>query len=177
MPATGATLAVLAVFLIPSDASFGVPAAHRAFAARNFVGTQKIWKDQAAVYRAANPNFLVLAYHLAVGLNPQNYTDTPAPHTANVFAVSPSGYVKEWDTDWASWIARNNVSDSRKEAMFEHYDVVEPTHRVWHQDPYWVMNLANADWQQYMGDTANSWMDGMENEGVFFDVAVDNFFG
>src|SRR5262249_44660279 len=46
-------------------------------------------------------------------------------------------------------------------------------HRVWHQDPYWLMNIENSDWTQYIGDETLDWMRGNQDEGCFFDVAVE----
>jgi len=57
--------------------------------------------------------------------------------------------------------------------MFQHFDVLDSVHRVWHEDPYWTMNLANADWRMYMADACINWMSGNQNEGCFLDVSVE----
>src|SRR5689334_8938530 len=56
--------------LVWADQFFGQPAGKIEFIAKNYVGTQKIFSYQANDYRAFNPNFLVISYHLAAGLNP-----------------------------------------------------------------------------------------------------------
>lgn len=149
------------------------------FAARHYVGSQKLWADQAAQFRAIDPNFLMVAYHLAAGLNPEKNSDCPDPKTlngdGNIGVVSPEGYVSEWTTHFLPWLSATGISQGsvRFEDMFQHYDTVSPQTRVWHQDPYWLMNLDNPDWRQYIGDACLSWMQGNENEGCFFDVAVE----
>ena len=39
------------------------------FVVTHYVGTQKLFKRQIDLYRQSNPNFLMLTYHLAYGLN------------------------------------------------------------------------------------------------------------
>jgi hypothetical protein len=149
------------------------------FAARHYIGSQKLWADQAAQFRSIRPNFLMLAYHLAAGLNPGKNSDCPDPKSTGgggfIGVVSPAGYVSEWTTHFLPWLAAKgiDVGSTRFEEMFQHYDSAVPATRVWHQDPYWLMNLDDDDWRQYIGDACLEWMQGNENEGCFFDVAVE----
>lgn len=150
-----------------------------AFAARNYVGTQKIFADQAALFRAINPNFIVLSYHLAAGLNPLHNSDAPDPKThpdlGFIGVVAPEGYVSEYTTHFLPWLDANGITprSARYEEMFQHYDTADSAHRVWHQDPYWLMNVANDDWRSYVAETVRKWMEGNSNEGCFFDVVVE----
>ncbi|MFZ1730911.1 MAG: putative glycoside hydrolase [Bacteroidota bacterium] len=149
------------------------------FAARHYIGSQKLWADQAALFRAIQPNFLMLAYHLAAGLNPGKNSDCPDPKSMGgdgfIGVVSPAGYVSECSTHFLPWLMARGIDSgsARYEEMFQHYDSVSPATRVWHQDPYWLMNLDNPDWREYIGDACIEWMEGNENEGCFFDVAVE----
>jgi hypothetical protein len=149
------------------------------FAAEHYVATQKIWSDQAAQFRAYNPNFLVIIYHLAAGLNPLHNDDCPDPKSNSgsgfIGDITPKRYDSEFADYFIPWIAAKGIpeNDPRREAMFEHFDQVDSLHRVWHSDPAWLMNLSNADWQTYCGDVCLDWMKGNSDEGCFFDVAVE----
>src|SRR5205823_1795847 len=146
---------------------------------KNYVGTQKIFNYQAADYRVFNSNFLILTYHLALGLNPQHNDDCPFPHnnagSGFIGVIAPAGYVGEWSTYFLPWLSGKSITvgSSRYEQMFQHYDAIDTAHRVWHIDPQWLMNADNADWRTYMGDQCISWMTGNQNEGCFMDVSVE----
>ncbi len=149
------------------------------FAAKNYIGTQKIWDYQIEDYRKYNPNFLGLIYHLAVGLNPEHNDDCPNPKSQSgdgfIGVVSPEGYVSEWTTHFQPWLIKQGIAlnSNRFESMFQHYDIEDKAHRVWHNDPYWLMNIANIDWNDYLIFQCKDWMTGNKNEGCFFDVSVE----
>nr|MDA3842866.1 putative glycoside hydrolase [Candidatus Kapabacteria bacterium] len=149
------------------------------FAAKNYVGTQKIWADQISQFRNYNENFLCLIYHLAAGLNPNKNDDCPDPKNnsgeGHIGVVSPAGYVSEWQEHFLPWCQSNSISEGsdRFESMFQHYNTLSPETRVWHRDPYWLMNLDNADWRTYVAAACKEWMTGNTNEGCFFDVSVE----
>lgn len=149
------------------------------FTAEHYAATQKIWANQAAQFRAFNPNFLVVIYHLAAGLNPLHNDDCPDPKTNHgtgfIGDIAPKGYISEFNDYFLPWLAAHGIgaTDVRREAMFEHYDAADSLHRVWHQDPAWLMNLASDDWRTYMGDVCLDWMKGSTDDGCFFDVAVE----
>jgi hypothetical protein len=165
--------------LIWADQLYGLPQNKIKFVAQNYTGTQKIFDYQANDYRLINPNFLVISYHLANGLNPQHNDDCPDPKTNTgsgyIGVVAPNGFVSEWNDYFVPSLNSNSIvpGTNRFEQMFQHYDTADMNHRVWHIDPFWNMNLENADWRTYMGDNIVSWMAGNENEGAFLDVSVE----
>jgi hypothetical protein len=178
VPSTKRWNLVWADQIIPGN----VTAGQLQFAAQNYAGTQKIWSWQANQFRAYNPDFLVLTYHLAAGLNPRDNADVPDPKnqsSGNIGVIAPAGYVPEWDTYFVPWLQAHGIvtGTQRFEQMFQHYDALSPNNRVWHSDPYWLMNLDNADWRQYLGDMMLQWLAGNQNEGVFFDEAVETYGG
>lgn len=149
------------------------------FAAKNYIGTQKIFAAQAEHFRNYNPNFLILIYHLAAGLNPAKNSDCPDPKNNSgddyIGVVAPEGYVSEYTTHFLPWLDKNaiEVNTPKFESMFQHYDTSSYQNRVWHSDPYWLMNINNANWQGYISEITINWMKGNNNEGCFFDVAVE----
>ena len=149
------------------------------FAAQHYAGTQKIWNWQADEFRAINPNFLILTYHLAAGLNPQSNSDCPDPKTETtgfIGVIAPVNvYTAEWPVYFSPWLQSHGITagSARYEALFQHYDAQAQANRVWHLDPYWLMNVDNLDWRHYMTDTLMLWMSGNQNEGTFLDVAVE----
>ncbi|HLG34080.1 MAG TPA: putative glycoside hydrolase [Bacteroidia bacterium] len=165
--------------LVWADQWFNLPIPKIQFVAQNYVATQKIFDYQVADYRAFNPNFLCTIYHLANGLNPFHNDDAPPPHTQTgsgcIGVVAPAGYVCEADNYFWPWLASQSIAtgSAQYENMFQHFDMVDSVHRVWHTDPYWHMNLSNTDWRTYVGDICINWMSGNQNEGCFFDVSVE----
>lgn len=165
--------------LIWADQLYGLPPNLIQFVAKNYVGTQKIFAYQAADYRSINPNFLVISYHLANGINPQRHDDCPDPKNNHgngfIGVIAPNGFVNEWNDYFLPWLNAHSIvtGSNRFEQMFQHYDSVVSTNRVWHIDPFWAMNLENADWRDYYADNIISWMSGNENEGTFLDVSVE----
>lgn len=162
--------------LVWADELFGQPAGKIQFIAQNYVASQKMAANQVADYRAYNANFLCVIYHLSNGINPQNDNDCPLPHgTALITSCTPKGWVSEWDSCFAPWLAAAGIAQgsTRFEQMFQHYTSVDPNNRVWHTDPQWTMCLENADWQKYVANVTITWMAGEQDEGCFFDVCVE----
>lgn len=162
--------------LVWADELTGQPAGKIRFIAQNYVASQKMAASQVADYRAYNPNFLCVIYHLSNGINPQNDSDCPLPHgTTPITSCTPKGWVSEWDSCLTPWLTAAGIpkGSSRFEQMFQHYTSVDPNNRVWHTDPQWTMCLENADWQTYVADVTINWMTGEQNEGCFFDVCVE----
>jgi hypothetical protein len=151
------------------------------FAATHYVATQKIWTNQVAQFRAINPNFLCLAYHLAAGLNPAHNSDVPDPKFKNdttfIGSIAPKGYVNEYTEYFLPWLAKHSSpSDSiYHETFFQHYDTALASHRVWHNDPAWLMAIGDFDYHRYLSDVTRDWMQGNADDGCFFDVAVEMF--
>jgi hypothetical protein len=162
--------------LVWADELLGQPAEKIRFIAQNYVASQKMAASQVADYRAYNPNFLCVIYHLSNGINPQNNNDCPLPHGATtITSCTPKGWVSEWDSCFAPWLTAAGIAmgSARFEQMFQHYTSVDPANRVWHGDPQWTMCLENADWQKYVADETIRWMAGEKDEGCFFDVCVE----
>lgn len=173
VPSTRRWNQVWADQLIPSNIS----AAQLKFAAEHYAATQKIWSNQVSQFRAFNPNFLCVMYHLAAGLNPEHNDDCPNPKSNSgsgfIGVVAPDGYVDEYTNYFRPWIVQKGVGDDLFEQMFQHYDTVDAAHRVWHNDPAWLMNLQSDVWTHYVVDVCNEWMQGNDDDGCFFDVAVE----
>jgi hypothetical protein len=165
--------------LVWADQFYGLSAGKTEFMAKNYVATQKIFSYQADQFRAYNANFIVVSYHLSNGINPQKNDDCPDPKsnsgTGNIGVVAPKGYVGEWDNYFLPWLTKESISvgSNTYEQMFQHFSSVAAANRVWHSDPYWVMNLENANWQKYLSDICIDWMKGNVNEGCFLDVCVE----
>ena len=162
--------------LVWADELVGQPSAKIRFIAQNYVASQKMQASQIADYRAYNANFLCVIYHLSNGINPQNVNDCPLPHgTSDITSCTPSGWVSEWNGYFTPWLASAGITkgSARFETMFQHYNSVDSTKRVWHSDPQWTMCLENADWRTYVADATITWMAGLQNEGCFFDVCVE----
>ena len=125
------------------------------FAAKNYIGTQKIFASQASDFRNFNNNFLILSYHLAAGLNPEFNSDCPDPknNTGNGFigVVTPMGYINEFAFYLRPWLNNNNIAESSAtfDNMFQHFDRFDKSSRVWHNDPYWLMNLEDDNWKKH----------------------------
>ena len=149
------------------------------FAARNYVATQKIFQLQLTSFESVNPNFLCVSYHLAAGLNPAMNADCPNPKnnggTGFIGVVAPKGYVSEYVEYFRPWLALHSIDESGTtcESMFQHYDQLRKDMRVWHIDPYWLMNMNDDNWREYITETCLDWLAGNANQGMFFDVAVE----
>jgi hypothetical protein len=162
--------------LVWADELVGQPAGKIQFIAQNYVASQKMSASQVGDYRAYNPNFLCVIYHLSNGINPQNNSDCPLPHgTTPISSCTPLGWVSEWDGYFTPWLTAAGITkgSARFEQMFQHYTSVDSSHRVWHGDPQWTMCLENADWQKYVADNSIAWMSGEQDDGAFFDVCVE----
>lgn len=165
--------------LIWADQLYGQSAGRIEFIAKNYAATQKIWNYQAADYRVYNPNFIVTIYHLANGINPGQNDDCPDPKSQTgsgfIGVVAPDGYVSEWQNHFLPWLNKESIAmgGNAYEQMFQHFTSVDKANRVWHRDPYWVMNLENSDWRKYVSEISLNWMKGNQDEGCFFDVSVE----
>ena len=165
--------------MVWTDQFYGLPSGKTEFVAKNTVGTQKIFDYQADDFRAYNSDFLVTSYHLACGINPGHNDDCPDPKTNSgtgyIGVVAPAGYVSEWTDYFLPWLADHGITvgSSRYEKMFQHYDAQNASKRVWCQDPYWLMNMQNNDFRNYMSDIITEWMDGNTDEGWFADMSVE----
>src|SRR5450755_696367 len=71
LPSTRRYVLVWKDQLIPD----GYSDALKTWVVTHYVGTQKLFKRQIDDYRTRNPNFLMLVYHLAYGLNGADQTN------------------------------------------------------------------------------------------------------
>jgi MYXO-CTERM domain-containing protein len=131
----------------------------------HYVGTQKLFQRQIDAYRAKNPNFLLLVYHLAFGLNGADQANP----VGNI--TGPNQYGQE-DTDtFTPWVAANGVT---RENAYQHWTTpAGPATRVSYPDPYWLMDIASPEWRGYLGQTLLDWaaFPSAKATGFFLDVA------
>jgi hypothetical protein len=122
-------------------------AAQQQFAARHYVGTQKLTLDQSRPLRAINPNFLVLHYHLAM------WQSAPTVH----FIIDGN----RWGNDYPFVAAH--------EDWFWHN---RSSQRVAsNQDAKLLMNISNPGFQAYWRDSVIEQAQAGDYDGVFFDSA------
>ncbi len=131
----------------------------------HYVGTQKLFRSQIDSYRALNPNFLTLTYHLAYGLNGADQTNP----VGNI--TGPNTFGQE-DTDtFTPWVAANGAT---REDAYQHSATPDSTStRVSYPDPYWLMDIGSTEWQSYLQQTLLVWatFPTTKSTGFFFDVA------
>jgi hypothetical protein len=131
----------------------------------HYVGTQKLFQRQIDAYRAQNPNFLMLVYHLAFGLNGADQTNP----VGNI--TGPNVFGQEDTDDFTPWVMANGVT---RENAYQHWATpAGPTTRVSYPDPYWLMDITSAEWQAYLKQTLLAWAAFPTDKatGFFFDVA------
>ncbi len=155
-----------------ADAVQSISQAQKQFIVTHYVGTQKVFKKQIDEYRQMNPDFLVLVYHLAYGLNG---ADQQNP-VGNI--VGPDTYGQE-DTDvFSPYVTAHSLT---RENAYQHGTSTGFTSdRIFYPDPYWLMDITSAEWKQYMADTMTTWAKTFattESTGFFFDVAFHPWYG
>jgi MYXO-CTERM domain-containing protein len=167
LPSTRRYVLVWPDQLIPDGAGGGTaysPALMQ-WVVTHYVGTQKLFQSQIDSYRALNPNFLVLTYHLAFGLNGADQTNP----VGNI--TGPNKFGQE-DTDtFTPWVAASGVT---RENAYQHSATpASKSTRVSYPDPYWLMDIGSTEWQSYMKTTLLAWaaFPTTKATGFFFDVA------
>ena len=147
--------------LVPDSYS----AAQKDWVVTHYVGTQKLFKRQIDEYRTKNPNFLMLVYHLAFGLNGADQNNP----VGNI--TGPNTYGQE-DTDtFTPYVSAHSIA---RENAYQHSATPPSTgNRVSYPDPYWLMDVASTEWRTYLKDTLLAWFafPTAKATGVFFDVA------
>ncbi len=143
----------------------GYTAAQKDWVVTHYVGTQKIFQRQIDEYRTKNPNFMMLVYHLAFGLN-------GADQTNPVGNITGANLYGQEDTDtFTPYALAHSIA---RENAFQHSAAPPSTaNRVSYPDPYWLMDVASTEWRTYLADTLLKWMAFATTKatGVFFDVA------
>ncbi|WP_339135476.1 MAG: putative glycoside hydrolase [Candidatus Electrothrix sp. GW3-4] len=137
-------------------------AAQDQFVAENFVGSQKLTKDRIDSIRAYNPNFLVLQYHKAYGVDiggnitdANTWSDDIATMRAYIAAYPGAGAEEDY---YLHWTTTN-----------------DPAHRIEH---YWAGNLEyhladirHAGFRAYLVEETLHRNEVVGFDGTFFDVA------
>jgi len=148
-----------------ADATQSISDAQKDFIVTHYVGTQKIFKRQIDEYRERNPNFLMLVYHLAYGLNG---SDQSSP-VGNI--TGPDTYGQEDDDTFTPYVAAHSLT---RENAYQHTSMPgSSSNRVEYPDPYWLMDLGSDEWRSYLYDTLVEWQGYASDQadGVFLDVA------
>ncbi|HLK36774.1 MAG TPA: putative glycoside hydrolase [Polyangiaceae bacterium] len=167
LPSTRRYVLVWPDQLVPDGAGGGAPysQALMQWVVTHFVGTQKLFRSQIDSYRALNPNFLVLTYHLAFGLNG---ADQKNP-VGNI--TGPNQFGQE-DTDtFTPWVAAHGAT--REDAYQHSATPASSANRVSYPDPYWLMDIAAPEWRSYVEATLLAWaaFPSANSTGFFLDVA------
>lgn len=148
-----------------ADAVQTISAAQKDFIVTHYVGTQKLFAHQIDEYRKKNPNFLMLTYHLAYGLNGADQTNP----VSNIVGAEKFG---QEDTEvFTPYVAAHSLD---REKAYQHTGSPgTPSNRVSYPDPYWLMDIESPDWRSYLFDTLVAWQafPAAKATGVFLDVA------
>jgi len=148
-----------------ADATQSISDAQKDFIVTHYVGTQKLFKRQIDEYRERNPNFLMLVYHLAYGLNGSDQANP----VGNI--TGPDAYGQEDDDTFTPYVAAHSLT---RENAYQHTSTPgSSSNRVSYPDPYWLMDLASDEWRSYLYDALVEWQGYASDEadGVFLDVA------
>ncbi len=148
-----------------ADAVQGITQAQKPWIVEHYVGSQKLFKSQIDEYRTMNPDFLMLVYHLAYGLNGADQNNP----VGNITGVNKYG---QEDTDnFTPYVAAHSLT---RENAYEHGTNTGFTNnRVSYPDPFWLMNVDSTEWRSYLFDTLVEWQAYPTDKatGVFLDVA------
>jgi hypothetical protein len=117
------------------------------FAARHYVGTQKLTLKQSRPIRAVNPAFLVLHYHLAMWQSAPNVQ----------FIVDGN----RWENDFPAVNAH--------ESWFWHNPQGQRVRS--NQDGKFLMNISNPEFRAYWRDSLIAQVRGGDYDGIFLDSA------
>ncbi|MEB2312406.1 MAG: putative glycoside hydrolase [Polyangiaceae bacterium] len=154
-----------------ADAVQGVSQAQKQWIVQHYVGSQKLFKRQIDEYRAMNPGFLLLVYHLAYGLNGADQTNP----VHNITGADRWG--QEDDDAFTPYVAAHALT---RENAYEHGTSTGfPNDRIHYPDPFWLMNLDSSEWRSYLFDTLLEWQGYATDKatGVFLDVAFHPWYG
>jgi|GEM_PF-6248798 len=167
LPSTRRYVLVWKDQLIPD----GLTEAQKLWVVTHFVGTQKLFQRQIDDYRTRNPNFLMLVYHLAYGLNGADQLNP----VGNI--TGPNTFGQE-DTDtFTPWMTSHGI---QRELAYQHSTSPGmPANRVSYPDPFWLMDIGSTQWRSYLFETLLTWQGwaSAKATGAFLDVAFPPWFG
>ena len=148
-----------------ADAVMSISPQQKDFIVTHYVGSQKLFQSQIDEYRQSNPNFLMLVYHLAYGLNGADQANP----VGNITGVNQWG---QEDTDtFTPWVQAHAIT---RENAYQHTSSPgNASNRVSYPDPYWLMDIASSEWRDYLYSTLVDWQayPTTNATGVFLDVA------
>jgi hypothetical protein len=149
-----------------ADAVISISDEQKQWIVTHYVGTQKLFRYQIDEYRSMNPEFLMLVYHVAYGLNG---ADHAGGSVGNI--TGPDSWGQE-DTDcFQPWF---DADGRERENAYMHVSGSPfVNERVQYPDPFWLMDIRTAEWRDYLFETLLAWQ-GFPTDfatGVFLDVA------
>jgi hypothetical protein len=138
--------------------------AQNQFIASHYVGSQKLTVRLSQAIRDHNPNFLVLQYHKAYGVDIQG----------NI--VGPNTWANDMETTFDPWVASHTTPACRDpENYFLHYNNISAATRVQHYFnnimEFYLANPTSQCWIEYIINVTVSRCQSINFDGVFFDVA------
>ena len=140
------------------------------FVGENFIGSQKLTKNRIDPIRAHNPNFLVLQYHKAYGVDiGNNITDE-----------------NTWSSDieqLRAWILVEGTPDYgvTEDDLYLYWEDTHGSHRIAHswenQLEYHLADIRQLAYKNYVVDETIRRAEVVGFDGTFFDVAHFPWFG
>ncbi len=149
----------------------GYTEAQKNWVVTHFVGTQKLFQRQIDDYRTRNPNFLMLVYHLAYGLNGADQTNP----VGNI--TGPNTFGQEDMDTFTPWMVSHGLD---RERAYQHTSSPGTSaNRVSYPDPYWLMDISSSEWRSYVFETLLTWQGwaSAKATGTFLDVAFPPWYG
>jgi len=145
-------------------ATWSMSEAQYAFAARSYVGTQKVRRSEARHLRQYEPGFLVLHYRLGQALGHSYPQAGCAPGTDMLQIVEGDAWVQEWPGD-------AQVSES----WFFH----QGGERVFScSNGHYLADLDDPGWRAWWSSEVTAQLAANEDDGIFADsYSVPNYFG
>ncbi|MEI6633947.1 MAG: putative glycoside hydrolase [Chlamydiota bacterium] len=137
------------IHLFSDQMQSDMTAAQCQFAATHYAGCQKMLLNDVGNLRAYNPGFIALHYQLGCGNGPAPFIDG-----------------NEWVSDWSIVNAQ--------ESWFMHSGLSRLYMGAWN---WYLMDIANSDWQSYWVNACIDRMQATSCDGVFADsFTVDAYF-
>jgi hypothetical protein len=144
--------------------------AQNQFIASHYVGSQKLTTDLSGAIRAYNPNFIVMQYHKAYGVD----------IGGNI--VGPTTWADDMATSFNPWVASQTTPACQNpENYFLHYINITSATRVQHYFngvlEYYLADPTSSCWIQYLVNVTISRCLLIDFDGVFFDASYFPYYG